>query len=133
MARSKSLDEFTKPTGTVIGIGFTINAASLNAKSGESMRIDGKVYGDVEMDGVLNLSETGLVEGNVVAGSVRVAGVVHGDVHCKNILHLAATAKVSGTISTSTLIVDDGAIMVGRCTTRAEQHKPIAIPDKNLK
>jgi len=117
MARLRTTDEFTKPTGTVIGKGFTIQAARFTCGDDESMRIDGTVIGNIEIDGVLNISESGHVDGNITAGSVRIAGRVTGNVHCRRALHITASADVVGDIHTSTFIVDDGAILVGRCQT----------------
>ena len=110
-------DEFTKPTGTVIGKGFTIHAARFACADSESMRIDGTVIGNVDIDGVLNLSDSGRVDGNIDAASARIAGRVYGDINCRNVLHLTSTADVTGDIVTTTLIVDDGAVITGRCQT----------------
>jgi len=115
--RTKVLDEFTRPTGTVIGHGFTIHAARFTCADNESMRIDGTVIGNIDIDGVLNLSDTGRVDGNISAGSTRIAGRVFGNVSCRNIIHLASTADVNGDITTATLIVDEGAVFKGVCRT----------------
>jgi len=120
MARNRSQDEFTRPIGTVIGKGFTIHAARFTCTDTESMQVDGTVLGDVEIDGVLNLSESGRIDGNVICGSTRIAGRVSGNIHCRNALHLAATADVTGDIATATLIIDDGAIFMGLCQTHVE-------------
>ena len=117
MRKLRSQDEFTKPTGTVIGRGFTIHAAHFTCSDDESMRIDGTVIGNIEIDGVLNLSETGRIDGNVSCGSTRIAGRVKGGINCRNALHLASTADITGDIYTTTLIIDDGAIFTGRCQT----------------
>jgi len=117
MARTRTIDEFTKPTGTIIGNGLTIQAARFTCAGDESMRIDGTVIGNIDIDGVLNVSETGHVDGNINAGSVRVAGRVTGNIDCSYALHLAPTADVVGDIRTVALIVDDGAIIVGSCHT----------------
>ena len=117
MARSRIRDEFTLPTGTVIGKGFTIEAARFTCSDAEAMRIDGTIVGNVEIDGVLNISDSGHVEGHINASSVRVAGRVTGNIRCSNALHLASTADVKGNVLTTTLIVDDGAVMRGRCQT----------------
>jgi len=119
MARSRTLDEFTKPTNTVIGKGYTIEAARFSCNDEESMRIDGTVMGDVEIEGVLNISDTGHVNGNISASAVRVAGRVTGNVKCRNALHLAETADVVGDVCAATLIIDDGAILLGRCQTNS--------------
>ena len=117
MARSRTIDEFTKPTGTIIGKGFTIKAAHFTCEDHESIRIDGTVVGDIDIDGVLIISETGYVDGNINAGFVRVAGRVTGNVYCRNALHLASTADVMGDVRATSLIIDDGAVLLGRCQT----------------
>ncbi|MCL1878669.1 MAG: polymer-forming cytoskeletal protein [Defluviitaleaceae bacterium] len=114
-------DEFNKPTSTVIGNGFTIHAARLTCSENESMRVDGTIIGDIEIEGLVSVSETGRVDGNISSGSARVAGQVFGNVECRNTIHLAATADVSGNVITSTLIVDDGAIFTGRCQTHLSE------------
>ena len=106
-------DEFTKPTSTVIGKGFTIQAARFTCAESESMRIDGTVQGDIEIDGLINISDTGRVDGNIIAGSARIAGRVFGNINCRNTVHLATTADVTGDVLTTTLIVDEGAIFSG--------------------
>ena len=115
--RSRVVDRFDMPTGTVIGAGFTIQAARLSGADNGSMRIDGNVIGNVEMNGVLSLGETGFVDGDVIADSARVAGRVLGNIQCKTALHLVNTAEVMGDILTGTLIVDDGAVFHGLCQT----------------
>jgi cytoskeletal protein CcmA (bactofilin family) len=120
MSRVRAQDEFTKPTGTVIGRGFTIHAARFTCADYESMRIDGTVIGDIIIDGVINLSETGVIDGNINAGSARVAGKVMGNISCRNVLHLAGTCEVIGDAETTTLIVDDGALFNGMCRTNLE-------------
>ena len=127
MARSRTIDEFTKPTGTIIGKGFTIQAARFSCGDDESMRIDGTVIGNIEIDGVLNVSDTGYVDGNINAGSVRVAGRVTGNIECSYALHLASTADIVGDIITTMLIVDDGAIIVGHCKTDPSKAEPLAL------
>jgi len=117
MARFRTVDEFTKPTGTVIGNGFTIHAAHFSCNDSESMRIDGTVVGNIEIDGVLIISETGYVDGNISASSVRVAGRVTGNIQCRNALHFATTADVTGDVRSTTFIVDDGAVFIGTCQT----------------
>ena len=120
MSRNKKVvkNRFDMHTGTVIGEGFTIHAARLTGTDSGSMRIDGNVIGNVEIDGVLNLSDTGFVDGDVIAESARIAGRVLGNIQCTNALHLASTAEVMGDILTGTLIVDDGVVFHGFCQTQ---------------
>ena len=119
MAKNRTQDEFTRPTGTVIGRGLTISAARFTGTDAESMRVDGVIQGNVELDGVLNLGESGRIEGDILSESARVAGTVHGSIQCRFALHLTNTAEVTGDILTETLIIDKGAILHGRCQTSA--------------
>ena len=132
VARSRTIDEFTKPTGTIIGKGFTIQAAKFGCGDNESMRVDGTVLGNVEIDGVINISDSGYIDGDIIAGSVRVAGRVNGNIHCGYALHLASTADVRGDISAEVLIVDEGAIIVGSCQTLDALDAIDAIDDGRL-
>ena len=119
MAKTRTQDEFTRPTGTVIGKGFTIQASQVVGTESESMRVDGVIQGNLEMDGVLNLGESGRIDGDVLAESARIAGTVQGSIQCRYALHLTETAEVMGDILTETLIIDKGAILHGRCQTSA--------------
>jgi len=115
--RVRVVDRFDMPTGTVIGAGFTIRAAKLDGTDNGSMRVDGNVIGNIEINGVLNLSDTGFVDGDVVADSARIAGRVMGNIQCKTVLHLTGSAEVMGDVLTGTLIVDDGVVFHGLCQT----------------
>lgn len=120
MPRSRTIDEFTKPTSTVIGKGFTVQTARFTCEEAESMRVDGTILGDIDIAGVVTVSDTGFVDGNICAGSVRVAGRVTGNVQCGYALHLTSTANVLGDVSASSLIIDDGAVLLGRCQTNMQ-------------
>jgi len=115
--RTRVVDRFDMPTSTVIGAGFTIHAARLSGAENGSMRIDGNVIGNIEINGVLNLSDTGFVDGDVMADSARIAGKVLGNIQCKTALHLTGNAEVIGDILAGTLIVDDGVVFHGLCQT----------------
>lgn len=114
MARAK--EDFSKPTHTVIGKDLTIQAALF--KGSESVRIDGTVIGNFELDGTLLISETGHIEGNIHTSSALIAGKVTGDILCRSTLHLASTAVICGNVTTAQIIVDEGASLHGLCRTR---------------
>ena len=115
--RSRAVDKLDMPTGTVIGAGFTMHAARLTGDDNGSLRIDGNVIGNIEINGVLNLGETGFIDGDITADSARVAGRVMGNIQCKAALHLTGNAEIMGDIMTGTLIVDDGVVFHGLCQT----------------
>ena len=124
MSRNRSTSRFDASTSTVIGEGFTIHAATLSGANNGSMRVDGNVIGNIDIDGVLNLSDTGYVDGDVTVDSARIAGRVLGNIQCKSALHLTGAAEVMGNILAGTLIIDDGVVFHGMCQTHSMPNVP---------
>ena len=119
MSRSRSASRFDASTSTVIGAGFTIHAASLSGADNGSMRVDGNVIGNIDISGVLNLSDTGFVDGDITVDTARIAGRVLGNIRCKSALHLTSTAEVMGDVLAGTIIIDDGVVFHGICQTQS--------------
>ena len=119
MSRNRVISRFDVSTSTVIGEGFTIHAASLSAAENGSMRVDGNVIGNIDITGVLNLSDTGFVDGDIMADSARIAGRVLGNIHCKSAVHLTGTAEVMGDVLAHSIIIDDGVVLHGVCQTQS--------------
>ena len=97
--------------GTIIGKGITLESALLTGK--ESVRIDGILLGDIDLDGSLILGETGSVEGTIRAKYIIVAGIVRGNIESET-LHVSATARINGDIKSNSIIVDEGGQLNGR-------------------
>jgi len=97
---------------TIIGKGVYLKAAHMRGR--ESIRIEGRFEGTLEVDGSLVLGESGRIDGNVDANYFLVAGEVRGNIHCSTQLHFASTARVNGDITANSLIVDEGSQVSGR-------------------
>ena len=128
MSKSRPVSRFDASMGTVIGEGFTLQAASLSGGDNGSIRIDGNVIGNVDISGILNLSDTGFVDGDVNAESARVAGRILGNIQCKSAVHLTDTAEVMGDVLAESIIIDDGAVFHGLCQTRSMPIVPKLAP-----
>ena len=120
MAREKA--DFTKLTGTVIGKGVTIHAAQITGS--DSIRVEGTVYGTIDLEGTLHLSDNAYVEGDVRVTSALIAGQVKGNVVCRSTLHMASTSIIKGDITTAAFIVDEGAVLNGICRTHSSEPAP---------
>ena len=116
MPQKNAKEDYTKPADTVISEGFRIQAAQLTGT--DSIRIDGFVRGNIDLDGYLQLSPTGHIDGDIHVSHALIAGRIAGNVLCRATVHMAATAVVTGDITTSTIIIDDGAVFHGKCQTR---------------
>jgi cytoskeletal protein CcmA (bactofilin family) len=108
----KALPAEIDSPSTVIGTGVTIEAARMTGT--DSVRIDGKFKGNVELHGSLVLGETGSIIGDVRANYFLVAGEVSGNIYCDTQLHFASTARVVGDVNTPNLVLDEGSQVTGR-------------------
>lgn len=81
-----------------------------------SIQVEGTVDGEIELEGSVCVSATGLVKGPVTADIVRVAGTVEGNVSARDHLRLEKTGQVRGDVSTASLVVEDGGRLNGRST-----------------
>jgi len=100
---------------SLIGAGSTI-VGDLSFAGG--LRIDGTVRGavrcaDGDKGGMLVISETGVVEGEVQASHVVVAGRIAGPVHTTDLLELQPKARISGDVRYKALEMHHGAVVEG--------------------
>ncbi len=85
-----------------------------------SAKIEGLVEGKVECSELLELSETGRLNADVVVGKrINLAGQVYGNVTTPGILNMLGTCKVHGDIKVRNLHMDEGATLNGACIMRA--------------
>lgn len=103
---------------TLIGKNTGIEGA-LTAEG--TVRIDGKIKGDVILSGNLIVGNEGSVKGNVKADSISLSGVIEGNVTVANQLHLTPTSRLIGDIDAKNIIVDEGAIFHGNCKMTVEE------------
>lgn len=80
-----------------------------------SIRIDGRMVGDIIAQANAAVGVGGIVEGNVTAKNVSVAGKVNGAVTALDKLILEAKSIMRGDIRASRLVVDEGAMFDGQC------------------
>jgi len=83
----------------------------------ESVRIDGKVVGNIEAPNDDSISvvigPTGEVMGDVLASRIIVAGKVSGNIHAFDRVEVMASALVQGDIRYASLAVEHGAKLLG--------------------
>src|SRR3954453_12962339 len=77
------------------------------------IRIEGKIIGDVNVDGGVILGEKGIIEGDINSKSAIIYGSVNGNIKTTH-LEIKKTGTVSGDITTDTLEIEIGAQYNGR-------------------
>jgi cytoskeletal protein CcmA (bactofilin family) len=116
-----------------------------NIKSTGTVRLDCKVTGDVEGNGII-IGETGSVTGNidcsriVISGSsvtgdiscneITISGSVKGNVLCTDKLHLKNTGVLIGDVEVGKIVIDEGALFRGICKMTSEEDQ--LIPKKSV-
>jgi cytoskeletal protein CcmA (bactofilin family) len=98
----------------------------------ESLRIDGRVEGEVHCDHTLVIGEPGVVHASIEADSVVIAGQVRGDINARSKITLDKTARVTGDLCTPGIVIQEGAKLEGRIMIGSDERraadKPAARP-----
>lgn len=84
-------------------------------RSTSDVRVNGRISGELRVDGRVIIAEKGIVDGTLVATNADVAGTVTGEIHITERLLLKPTARIQGTVHTGRLVVEEGATFDGQC------------------
>jgi cytoskeletal protein CcmA (bactofilin family) len=109
-------------TNTVIAKGVTLSGSLCGQGVVE---VEGTVEGELELEGSVVVTPTGLVTGPITADVVRIAGRVTGCITAREHLRLEKSGSVDGDVNTVSLVVEDGGSLNGRTamlksTTKSE-------------
>lgn len=89
-----------------------------------SLRIDGKMQGDVNFTGDVYIGETARITANVKARNLTVAGEVRGNVQVSGRLELVQSGKLYGDMHAKTLVVAEGALFKGSSEMGGREEAP---------
>ncbi len=84
-----------------------------------TVRIDGKLSGEIFTDDVLVVGEGAEVSAEIDAGTIIIEGHVVGNVRAKRAVEIHAPGRVRGNIVTPSLFIDKGVIFEGNCQMEA--------------
>ncbi|NLW69739.1 MAG: polymer-forming cytoskeletal protein [Eubacteriaceae bacterium] len=96
--------------------------------SGNSMRFEGNMRGNVSVSGNFIVGRNALITGDIKAANVHVIGTVDGNIDCEQ-LKILSTGKVTGDATVDSIIIDEGAFLVGKCKTREDKNEDPNIED----
>ena len=80
-----------------------------------TVRIDGKLTGEVFSDDVLVIGEGADVKAKIEVGVIIVEGNVEGNIRAAKAVELHAPARVRGNLETPSLFIDKGVMFEGSC------------------
>lgn len=97
-------------------------------------RLDGKLEGNIQLNGKLVIGDSGVVNGNVLCQNANIIGTVNGNISVKELLSLHSTARVRGDILINNLSIEPGAMFTGKCRmideVRAQQEQESAAAEQ---
>jgi cytoskeletal protein CcmA (bactofilin family) len=91
--------------------------------SGE-LTLEGKLEGEINSDGTLQLGDSAVVNGNVNVGSIIVRGKLTGNVVAKDKVDIKTKAELFGDVRASKLVIEEGVTFVGK--TEVNPNKVVA-------
>ena len=97
----------------------------------DTVRIDGKLEGEISSDNTLIVGETGEIRADIHSEFVVVSGVVEGDIVAARQILLHKSARVSGNIQTPSLVMEEGAQVNGQVSMGAVSDQMKASPPRS--
>src|SRR5215469_11902830 len=101
-----------------------------NIKFTGELTLDGKLEGEVNTDGALNLGDSAVVNGNITAQNVVVRGKVNGNITAKEKIEIKAKAELFGDIRAARLSVEEGVTFVGKTEVNPNKVSPTPPPPR---
>jgi cytoskeletal protein CcmA (bactofilin family) len=97
-----------------------------------SIRVDGRLKGDLNSTETVTIGTQGEVEGNIQAKNLIVGGKIQGNITVSGKVTLETTSALQGDLRTAKLVIEEGAIMNGLTSMSEPGIKSVA-PGVNVK
>lgn len=83
------------------------------------LRIEGRLSGNINCDGVLFISDGAEVDATVEAASIIVSGNLRGNIRCRGRMEITSSGSVGGEVTTGSLVIVEGARYEGQITMQS--------------
>jgi cytoskeletal protein CcmA (bactofilin family) len=80
-----------------------------------TVRVDGKLTGEIFTDDVLIVGEGAEVNAEVTVGAIVIQGTVRGNITAKRSVEIHSPGRVRGNINTPSLFIEKGVFFDGQC------------------
>lgn len=101
-----------------------------NLKFSGELTFDGKLDGEIQTDGVLNLGDSAVINGNINAQSVVVRGKITGNITAKEKIDIKTKTELFGDIRAAKLVIEEGITFVGKTEVNPNKVSPTAMPSR---
>jgi cytoskeletal protein CcmA (bactofilin family) len=96
------------------------------------MTFDGKLEGDINSDGNLNLGDNAVIKGNINVGTVVVRGKINGNVAAKEKIDIKAKTELFGDVRAPKLVIEEGVTFVGKSEINPNKVAPMPAPQPSV-
>jgi len=96
-----------------------------------SLRIDGRLEGNVDNAKYVTVSKNGVVKGDITAQGVVVIGSVTGNIVADNV-EILSTAKIKGNIRSKSILVEGGARVNASIIVVSEEENELADKEESI-
>lgn len=114
----KEKRETPKDAETIIGPSVIIKG-NFNCKG--NILVEGVLKGNIKTYGDIFVGDKAKMSADIEAKMARIGGEIKGNMKVENHLQVLSSAKIFGDIECSSLSVEEGAIINGKCTMSKEQ------------
>lgn len=109
------------PVPSIISFGTKIKG---NILSGDVIHIDGSIEGNIACEELI-IGSRGHVYGQVKTKNLSIYGMLQGSAEAENVI-VAKSAKVQGDILHSSIAIEPGALIEGRCVRAAKKENAVS-------
>ena len=88
-----------------------------------TVRIDGRLTGEIHTEGTLIVGQSASVEAKVVAGIVVCQGKLVGDIVARENIQLMSPAVLDGSVKTPSLSMEEGVLFNGTCVMSSKSEE----------
>lgn len=81
-----------------------------------SVRIDGKLKGNITNCKSVIIGKEGTVTGDISAETISVSGSINGNIKAGKFVEFLAKSKVTGNVNAAKILVEEGAYFDGKCS-----------------
>lgn len=115
----------TSTTKNVLGSDVEIKG---NLKFTGELTFEGKLEGEIRSEGMLNLGDSAVINGNIDVQSVVVRGKINGNINAKEKVDIKSKAELFGDVRAAKLAIEEGVTFVGKIDVNPNKVSPTAGP-----
>ncbi len=91
-----------------------------NINTSSSIRIDGKLVGDLKTAQKLVVGNSGIITGNVDCQNAQIEGTIEGNINVQEFIDLRSGAKIKGDILSTKIILEDDCLIQGKLKLKSK-------------